>query len=33
MGDPFDENTDVGPMVSAPQRAKVEAQVDVGARR
>jgi betaine-aldehyde dehydrogenase len=28
VGDPFDENTDVGPMVSAPQRAKVEAQVD-----
>jgi acyl-CoA reductase-like NAD-dependent aldehyde dehydrogenase len=27
VGDPFDENTDVGPMVSAPQRAKVEAQV------
>ena len=28
VGDPFDDNTDVGPMVSAPQRAKVEAQVD-----
>ena len=28
VGDPFDENTDVGPMVSAPQRAKVEAQVE-----
>jgi acyl-CoA reductase-like NAD-dependent aldehyde dehydrogenase len=28
VGDPFDEQTDVGPMVSAPQRAKVEAQVE-----
>jgi acyl-CoA reductase-like NAD-dependent aldehyde dehydrogenase len=28
VGDPFDENTDVGPMVSAPQREKVEAQVE-----
>jgi acyl-CoA reductase-like NAD-dependent aldehyde dehydrogenase len=28
VGDPFDPNTDVGPMVSAPQRAKVEAQVE-----
>ena len=27
VGDPLDERTDVGPMVSAPQRAKVEAQV------
>jgi betaine-aldehyde dehydrogenase len=27
VGDPLDEATDVGPMVSAPQRAKVEAQV------
>src|SRR6185437_10216587 len=27
VGDPLDEQTDVGPMVSAPQRAKVEAQV------
>ncbi|MEA2418849.1 MAG: hypothetical protein QOE60_1055, partial [Thermoleophilaceae bacterium] len=28
VGDPFDETTEVGPMVSAPQRAKVEAQVE-----
>jgi acyl-CoA reductase-like NAD-dependent aldehyde dehydrogenase len=28
VGDPLDAATDVGPMVSAPQRAKVEAQVD-----
>ncbi len=28
VGDPFSESTDVGPMVSAPQRAKVEAQVE-----
>ena len=28
VGDPLDETTDVGPMVSAPQRAKVEAQVE-----
>jgi acyl-CoA reductase-like NAD-dependent aldehyde dehydrogenase len=28
VGDPLDESTDVGPMVSAGQRAKVEAQVD-----
>ena len=28
VGDPFDESTDVGPMVSAPQRAKVEAQLE-----
>jgi acyl-CoA reductase-like NAD-dependent aldehyde dehydrogenase len=28
VGDPLDESTDVGPMVSAPQRAKVEAQVE-----
>jgi acyl-CoA reductase-like NAD-dependent aldehyde dehydrogenase len=27
VGDPLDSSTDVGPMVSAPQRAKVEAQV------
>jgi len=27
VGDPLDSRTDVGPMVSAPQRAKVEAQV------
>jgi betaine-aldehyde dehydrogenase len=27
VGDPLDSNTDVGPMVSGPQRAKVEAQV------
>src|SRR5918999_5960957 len=35
VGDPLEESTDVGPMVSAPQRAKVEAQlsaaVDAGA--
>jgi acyl-CoA reductase-like NAD-dependent aldehyde dehydrogenase len=28
VGDPLDPATDVGPMVSAPQRAKVEAQVE-----
>jgi acyl-CoA reductase-like NAD-dependent aldehyde dehydrogenase len=28
VGDPLDPQTDVGPMVSAPQRAKVEAQVE-----
>ena len=28
VGDPLDPSTDVGPMVSAPQRAKVEAQVE-----
>ncbi len=28
MGDPLDASTDVGPMVSAPQRAKVEAQLE-----
>ena len=28
VGDPFDESTDVGPMVSAGQRAKVQAQVE-----
>jgi betaine-aldehyde dehydrogenase len=28
VGDPLDAATDVGPMVSAPQRAKVEAQVE-----
>jgi acyl-CoA reductase-like NAD-dependent aldehyde dehydrogenase len=28
VGDPLDGATDVGPMVSAPQRAKVEAQVE-----
>jgi acyl-CoA reductase-like NAD-dependent aldehyde dehydrogenase len=28
VGDPLDAETDVGPMVSAPQRAKVEAQVE-----
>ncbi|HZG48195.1 MAG TPA: aldehyde dehydrogenase family protein [Thermoleophilaceae bacterium] len=28
VGDPFDESTDVGPMVSAAQRAKVEAQLE-----
>jgi acyl-CoA reductase-like NAD-dependent aldehyde dehydrogenase len=27
VGDPLEESTDVGPMVSAPQRARVEAQV------
>jgi acyl-CoA reductase-like NAD-dependent aldehyde dehydrogenase len=27
VGDPLDPETDVGPMVSAPQRAKVEAQI------
>ena len=27
IGDPMDPATDIGPMVSAPQRAKVEAQV------
>jgi acyl-CoA reductase-like NAD-dependent aldehyde dehydrogenase len=35
VGDPLEASTDVGPMVSAPQRAKVEAQlsaaVDAGA--
>ena len=28
VGDPLDESTDLGPMVSASQRAKVEAQVE-----
>ncbi len=28
LGDPFDESTDVGPMVSAPQRQKVVDQVE-----
>ena len=28
LGDPLDSSTDLGPMVSAPQRAKVEAQVE-----
>jgi betaine-aldehyde dehydrogenase len=28
VGDPLDDETDVGPMVSAAQRAKVEAQVE-----
>src|SRR4029453_7813824 len=28
VGDPLDESTDLGPMVSAPQRAKVEAQME-----
>jgi betaine-aldehyde dehydrogenase len=28
VGDPFDDSTDVGPMVSAGQRAKVESQVE-----
>jgi acyl-CoA reductase-like NAD-dependent aldehyde dehydrogenase len=28
VGDPLDSSTDLGPMVSAPQRAKVEAQVE-----
>jgi betaine-aldehyde dehydrogenase len=28
VGDPTDSATDIGPMVSAPQRAKVEAQVE-----
>ena len=28
VGDPTDETTDIGPMVSAPQREKVAAQVD-----
>jgi betaine-aldehyde dehydrogenase len=36
VGDPLEQSTDVGPMVSAPQRAKVEAQlsaaVDAGAQ-
>jgi acyl-CoA reductase-like NAD-dependent aldehyde dehydrogenase len=27
IGDPLESTTDIGPMVSAPQRAKVEAQV------
>ena len=27
VGDPMEESTDLGPMVSAPQRAKVEAQL------
>jgi betaine-aldehyde dehydrogenase len=27
VGDPLDASTDLGPMVSAPQRAKVEAQL------
>jgi betaine-aldehyde dehydrogenase len=27
IGDPMDPSTDIGPMVSAPQRAKVEAQL------
>jgi acyl-CoA reductase-like NAD-dependent aldehyde dehydrogenase len=28
VGDPLDEATDIGPMVSRPQRAKVEAQLE-----
>src|ERR671917_111104 len=28
VGDPLDPSTDLGPMVSSPQRAKVEAQVE-----
>src|ERR671918_1525946 len=28
VGDPLDASTDLGPMVSAPQRAKVDAQVE-----
>ena len=28
VGDPLEESTDLGPMVSAPQRAKVEAQLE-----
>lgn len=28
VGDPFDSATDIGPMVSAPQRDKVVAQVE-----
>jgi betaine-aldehyde dehydrogenase len=28
VGDPLDESTDLGPMVSAPQRARVEAQLE-----
>jgi len=28
VGDPLEDSTDIGPMVSAPQRAKVEAQVE-----
>ena len=28
MGDPLADDTDVGPMVSAAQRGKVEAQVE-----
>ena len=28
VGDPLDDSTDLGPMVSAPQRAKVEAQLE-----
>jgi acyl-CoA reductase-like NAD-dependent aldehyde dehydrogenase len=28
VGDPMDESTDLGPMVSAPQRANVEAQLE-----
>ena len=33
VGDPLSEDTDVGPMVSAPQRAKVEAQVEAAVAR
>ena len=36
VGDPMDAQTDMGPMVSAPQRAKVQAQVEAavaGGRR
>jgi acyl-CoA reductase-like NAD-dependent aldehyde dehydrogenase len=32
IGDPLDANTDVGPMVSAPQRAKVVDQVEAAVR-
>ncbi len=28
LGDPFETSTDIGPMISAPQRAKVIAQLD-----
>src|SRR5262249_46753690 len=31
LGDPFEVGTDIGPMVSAPQRAKVVAQLEAAA--
>ena len=33
VGDPLDAETDIGPMVSARQRAKVAAQVEAAVRR